>query len=98
MKRYASNAVQTRWDGKQVYMTTIYPPVAPSTTDILITAVQGDYLDTLAFKYYNDSTLWWIIANINNLGKGRLSVPPGTQLRIPTDIVTVLNQFTQLNQ
>ena len=97
MKRYASNATQTRWDGKQVYMTTIYPPVPPSNTDLLVTAVQGDYLDTLAFKYYNDPTLWWVIANVNNLGKGRLSVPPGTQLRIPTDIATILNQFTQLN-
>ena len=98
MKRYASNATQTRWDGKQVYKTTIYPPVPQSSTDLMITSVQGDYLDTLAFKYYSDSTLWWIIANVNNLGKGRLGVPPGTQIRIPTDIVSVLNQFTQLNQ
>lgn len=97
MKRYATNAQQTRWDGKQVYTSTIYPPVSPSSSDLLVTTNETDYLDTLAFKYYRDTTLWWVIANVNNLGKGRLSVPPGTQLRIPTDIITLLNTFKQLN-
>lgn len=97
MKRYATNAQQTRWDGKQVYKSTIYPPVSPAPSDILVTAQETDFLDTLAQKYYRDPTLWWIIANVNNLGKGRLSVPAGTQLRIPQDIVTILNTFKKLN-
>jgi nucleoid-associated protein YgaU len=98
MKRYSTNATQTRWDGKQVYKSTVYPPVKPSADDILITASQGDYLDTLAQKYYKDATLWWVIANVNNVGKGRLSVAPGTQLRIPSDIFGLINEFKRLNQ
>ena len=97
MKRYLDNQTQTRWDGKQVYKSTIYPPVPPQPTDILVTASDADYLDTLAYKYYKDSTLWWIIANVNHIGKGRLSVKSGTQLRIPVDIISILNQFKTLN-
>jgi hypothetical protein len=97
MKRYATNATQTRWDGKQVYKSTIYPPVPAQSTDLLITANGEDYLDDLALRYYKDVTLWWIIGNVNNLGKGRLSVPAGKQLRIPQDIITILNTFKQLN-
>jgi len=98
MKRYSENAKRIRWDGKQVYKTTIYPPIIPSNNDILITSTDTDYLDTLAHKYYKDATLWWIIANANNIGKGRLSIEPGTQLRIPFDIISIINQFKKLNQ
>jgi nucleoid-associated protein YgaU len=98
MRRYATTATGTRYDGKQVYKTTIYPSVAPSPSDILVIANETEYLDTLAFKYYKDPTLWWVIANVNNVGKGRLSVEPGTQLRIPTDINKILNDFKNINK
>lgn len=98
MKRYSTNAVQTRWDGKKVFKSTIYPSIKKSNNDILITASEGDYLDTLAQKYYKDPTLWWVIANANNIGKGRLSVLPGTQIRIPSDVISIINEFKRLNK
>lgn len=98
MRRYSTNATQTRWDGKQVYKSTIYPVVKPSPSDILITASETDYLDTLANKYYKDPTLWWVIASVNNIGKGRMSVDAGLQLRIPTNVIAILNEFKILNQ
>lgn len=98
MRRYSTNAVQTRWDGKQVYKSTVYPTVKPAASDLLIIASETDHLDTLAQKYYGDPTLWWIIASVNNVGKGRLSVEPGTQLRIPLDILPIINQLKSLNQ
>jgi hypothetical protein len=97
MRRYDDITVDKRWDGKRVYKSTLYPTVPYSTTDILVIAGEGDYLDTLAFKYYKDPTLWWVIANVNNVGKGRMSVEPGTQLRIPTDISRILNDFKNIN-
>lgn len=42
----------------------------------------GQRLDSIAGKVYNDATLWWIIAAASNIGWG-LQVPPGTVLRIP---------------
>jgi nucleoid-associated protein YgaU len=63
----------------------------------VITTV-GDRLDSLAYSYYNDSTLWWVIAMANNNAtKGALYPAPGTQLRIPVNINNVLEQFEKFN-
>lgn len=97
MKRYGFNNISTRYDGKRVYTSTIYPPIYPSTTDIIVVSNEGDFLDSLSYKYYKDPTLFWIIALANNLGKGRFSVPPGLSLRIPTNINDIINQYNKLN-
>ncbi len=46
----------------------------------------GDRYWTLAQKYYNDKSLWWIIARFNNKPtEGHVS--PGDEIRIPKDII-----------
>ena len=97
MKRYSTTNIIPRWDGKRVYTTTYYPHIEPQDSDMIIISNDGDYLDTIAYQYYSDPTLWWIIALVNNLGKGRLSVPQGIQLRIPTSINQIIVQFNTLN-
>ena len=97
MNRYETTSTDTRWDGKRVYLTTSYQSIQPKETDTIVLSRQGDYLDKLAFDYYGDPTLWWVIALANNLGKSRLSIPPGLQLRIPTDIAQILSDFNTLN-
>ena len=97
MKRYSNITVTNRYDGKRVYLTTVYPVVRPSLSDIVVVSNEGDYLDTLAFKFYGDPTLWWILALVNNLGKGRLSVTPGINLRVPTNTSEIIDQFNKLN-
>jgi len=98
MKRYGSTQVLKRWDGKRVYTTTKYPSINQQESDVIVISSEADYLDNLAYTYYGDSTLWWIIALANNLGKGRMSVPPGLQLRIPTNIGNILSQFNNSNR
>ena len=98
MKRYQSTSVVPRWDGKRVYVTTQYPLISPQDSDAIIISNEADYLDNLAYKYYGVPSLWWVIALAFNLGKGRMSVPPGLQLRIPTNISAILVQFNTLNQ
>ena len=98
MKRYSSTPIFKRWDGKQVYKTTQYPVILPSNSDMIIISNETSTLDGLAYKYYNDPTLWWVIALINNIGKGRLSIPCGIQLRIPSNINDIISQFNNLNQ
>jgi hypothetical protein len=49
----------------------------------------------LAFEYYNDVTLWWIIAEANGIGKGSLAIPTGKQLRIPMNTGEIINDFNQ---
>jgi len=95
--RYDDIPVRKRFDGKRVYRTVIYPPVPQSGSDIFIVSNEADFLDTLAYKYYGDPTLYWIIANVNNIGKGRMSVPAGLTLRIPVDVNSIINQYNNLN-
>jgi hypothetical protein len=51
----------------------------------------------LAKKYYGDESFWWVIAQANNLGKGKLSIPLGKQLRIPGNVSQILNNLKNLN-
>lgn len=97
MRRYDNIDVLTRWDGKRVYKTTVYPIIIPQETDLQVVSNEGDYLDTLAYKYYGDPTLFWIIARANNIGKGRMSVTAGLSLRIPVDVNGIVNEFNRLN-
>jgi phage tail protein X len=97
MKRYTNIPVVSRYDGKRVYLTTTYPIIKESDSDIVIISNETDYLDALANKYYGDTTLWWIIALANNIGKGRLSVPSGITLRIPLNVSSIVNEFNRLN-
>lgn len=99
MKRYSNIQSQLRYDGKRVYKSVIYPIIPLSITDIQIISNEGDYLDTLAYKYYGDPTLYFIIALANpGLGKGRFSIPVGTILRIPIDVNSIINNFNNLNK
>jgi len=98
MRRYNSTQIETRFDGKRVYKTTQYPEIRPQESDIIVISNEGDYLDTLAYKYYGDPTLFWIIALANGIGKGRMSIQPNIQLRIPININEILVRFHNLNQ
>ena len=76
-----------------------YPNIPLSENDVYVITTIGDRLDSLAYSYYRDPKLWWVIsAANNNINKGALYPVPGTQLRIPTDINAVLNLFEQFNQ
>jgi len=98
MKRYESTQIAHRYDGKRVYRTTYYPKIKQLASDIIIISNDADYLDSLAEKFYNDTTLWWIIALANGLGTGRMSVPGGRQLRIPVNVTSILTEFHNLNK
>jgi len=95
--RYQFTPVYKRWDGKNVYRTTYYPIIPESIDDTYIIASEVDYLDSLAKKYYGDESFWWVIAQANNLGKGKLSIPLGKQLRIPGNVSQILNNLKNFN-
>ena len=98
MNRYSTTPVKKRWDGKRTFITTQYPVIHPQDSDVMVISQDGDYLDALAYKYYGDPSFWWIIALVNpGLSTGRMSVPASIQLRIPTDISSILSKFNSLN-
>ena len=96
-QRYSSVAVKFRDSGTRVYSSVIYPKIALSADDIYVYSRVGDRLDLLAYKYYSDPALWWIISVANNL-KGSFFVPVGQQLRIPTNISKIVSDLEQLNK
>ena len=97
MNRYSYTTTSQRWDGKNVRNTLLMTRIPISSTDIYIITNETMYLDQIAHTYYKDPSLWWIIALANNIGKGRLSVPSGIQLRIPQNPSSVLSQLQTSN-
>jgi hypothetical protein len=77
---------------------TIYPKISATNDDIYIISGQGDRLDLLAQKYYNDPRMWWIIATANNLNDASLAVEPGRQLRIPSNTSAIINSLQNINR
>jgi hypothetical protein len=99
MSRYDSPNILKTSDGKPYYRGKQYPNIPPSANDLYIVTTIGDRLDYLAYNYYRDSELWWIIsAANNNATKGSLFPVPGTQLRIPTNLNAILSQFNNFNK
>ena len=106
MNRY-QNISTIKIDNKLCYQTVKYPEIPLSEGDTYVYTTQGDRFDTLAFQYYGDQSLWWIISIANtaiagtdlptDLPQDSLIIPEGSQIRIPANYANVLNSYKQLN-
>lgn len=97
MKRY-SNIEIIKKEGKRRFTETVrYPLIEPKLGDIYIVAGQGDRLDNLAYEYYKDPSLWWIIARANKIGLGTLNIKAGLQIRIPEDFQSIIDEYNEIN-
>lgn len=105
-QRYANtniviNAKKIESDGNEKYvrrLQTIFYPNFSSIEATRILSQEGDRLDLLAKEFYGDETLWFVIAKVNNIGKGSLNVPAGLIIKIPyyaeeAGIYSILNNF-----
>lgn len=86
MGRYSTAKILKNNNSKRYYDTIIIPNADISTSDIYIQTTTPDRLDRLAYIFYEDETLWWLIATANGLGKGSYIVPGNTRLRIPNKL------------
>ena len=91
--RYSNNPTKKTADGRIVYRPKIYPTIPLSDDDLYVATETGDRLDTLAYQFYQDSTLWWIIASANAIHSAPFGFADGTILRIPMDYVSVVRDF-----
>ena len=80
------------------YDSTLYPKIEHEEDDIIIVSKSGDRFDLLAYQYYGDVTLWWVIAQANQLGKGTLNVPAGTTLHIPQNLDKIYAKLDTINR
>lgn len=76
----------------------IYPSLPAHEDDIYIITTAGDRYDTLALQFYNDVSLWWVIASANNFEKSSLNIEPGVQLRIPGNKTDAIRLFNEINR
>ena len=55
------------------------------STDLfhVVTEADSKRIDLIAWKFYRDVRLWWVIAEFNNISNP-LELPIGMTLRIPT--------------
>ena len=93
--RYQNNEVKTTNDGRRVFRSKIYPNIPLRDDDIYVATETTDRLDTLAYDYYKDASLWWIIAAANNIHNAPYGLKDGTILRIPQNYIEILNNFTR---
>ena len=96
MSRYDFTPMKLNKDGKRVFKPTIYPRIPIRDSDIFIYPKFGDRLDNLAFKYYGDVSLWWIIAKANNLDAAHIGLEVDNQIRIPTNIQPILTKLKEM--
>lgn len=93
--RYTNNSIKKTVDGRTVFQSKIYPNIPHSDEDIFVATETGDRFDTLAYQFYNDSTLWWIIACANNIHNASIGFTEGTLLRIPQNYIEIVRNFTK---
>ena len=96
-RRYENIGTYKTDSGKVIYLPTQYPNLVASNNDYYIISRDQDRLDLIAYDFYGDSTLWWIIAMANDLPGDSMFPPLGFQLRVPADIDSALNAFDNTN-
>lgn len=98
MNRYQNiNITKYNSTGSQYYLNNIYPDVEYTEDDNYVITTLGDRLDLLSNNFYGDASLWWIIASANSLPGDSLYPPIGIQLRIPTDVRSIIESYKVIN-
>lgn len=88
MQRYQPDTVIKNEDNQRIFETSYHPEFPITDKDLFIITKRGQRFDELAYQYYQDQTLWWVIAKANGLVDGSLVIRPGIRIRIP-DLETV---------
>ena len=99
MSRYKfTGAKIDKHTGNRVMKTTLYPEIKVTDGDQFVYPLDGDRLESLAYRYYGDSTLWWIIAKANKIKDGSFALKPDEKLRIPSNIAQITNDLQSINK
>jgi len=95
------NVRSTSSHPKRYYVNAVYPEIPPTAEDKYIITSVEDKLDLLAFDYYGDETLWWVIsrANPDVTRRDSFFIKMGVQVRIPdvNIIESLKEEFESLN-
>ena len=96
--RYSNTPITLDKQGKRFFTNPIYPEIPEHENDIYVITTGTDRYDTLALQFYQDSSLWWVIAIANNSKTDSLAVQQGVQLRIPANPGDILSLYEEFNE
>ena len=89
--RYDSVKKRRDKNGNRYLVPSTVPNIPIKDSDVFVYPICGDRLDTIANRFYNDPSLWWIVAKANNIGEGRIGLDMEKKLRIPTEIGDIID-------
>lgn len=99
MNRYSTIEEQKTDEGVRFITNAVYPDIPATADDTYVMTTVGDRYDTLAHQFYNDASLWWIIASANpESNADSLTINPGVQIRIPGNQQAVIAKYEELNK
>lgn len=87
----------TSTSNKIIYKPTYYPSIEAQADDNYILTGTTDRLDNIAFDFYGDASLWWVVAMVNDLPGDSLFPSQGIYLRIPKNLSDLLMKYNQSN-
>jgi nucleoid-associated protein YgaU len=70
-------------DGFEFWDLLELPTIPAQPDDTTYQVLAGDRIDTLAFRFYGDPILWWVLAVANDLEFLPTDLQEGQTLRIP---------------
>ena len=97
MGRYDNITLKVNKKGQRVLRPTLYPDIPISDEDKFIRPIDGERLDTLAHRHYQDQSLWWVIAKANEGFKGNIKFKIGERILIPMEIGEIISELERLN-
>lgn len=70
MSRYKiENQIRRDKQGRRYFVPKMPPSIPTDDSDDFVPNTDGVGLSALAKRYYDDETLWWVIARANGVGK-----------------------------
>ncbi len=96
--RYQNTPIERDSNGKRFFPTNLYNQVDPQADDIYLITDKGDRLDNLAYEYYGDPSLWWVLSSANDIPRDSIFIPVGSQIRVPANITSYLEKYDRENQ
>ena len=98
MNRYKHQQVKRDADGRRKLSTIQYPKIVSKNSDMIYRTRQSDTYSGLAYRFYSDQSLWWIIAQANNIFDGSIYLDTSKQIRVPVNISGVLIDLENINR
>ena len=96
--RYKHTKMTKNKEGRRVFRPTMYPSIPVRDSDIYINPKDMERCEHVAHRFYGDQSLWWVIAQANNIHNGSIYLDSEKQIRVPQDIKSIMMDLESENK